>query len=91
MHEEIYEWKREWSQSRRFCVALLALVRRLMFECLIVKDFRRIAREATISFITSVRPQEAFGSNWTDFNEIDTWVFFGKLLKKFKFHWNLTK
>jgi len=39
----------------------------------------------------SVRPHGKRGSNWTDFHEVLYLSIFGKKLRKFKFHENLTR
>ena len=44
----------------------------------------------TISFVNlSVRKEH--GSHWTNFHEINSWVFFENLSRKFKFNLNLTR
>jgi hypothetical protein len=50
-------------------------------------------RKASFGFVMSVRPSvrmKQLGSYWTDFHEIDIWIFFENLSKKFKFLWSLT-
>jgi hypothetical protein len=61
---------------------------------------RRVGKsaKATINFVMSVCPSvlpsvrvEQLGSHWTDFREIWYFSIFWKSVKKFKFHWNLTR
>ena len=61
----------------------------------IFKLFRKLRKE-TISFVFSVRllfRMEQLASHRTDFCEILYWRIFRKkkLIRKFKFHWNLTR